>query len=251
MLKRIKPRRIGWLPAVSGIVVFLLVAIMVIEAISHRTRNRVDVSEGLALIEAAQNADVTAIELKIQSMDAQDELGGGRSLKEIFASSVIMGDSMAQGFSEYDILNASSVVADIGVSLTDLDDQIGRVREINPQYIFMTYGANDVLTTNGDVEIFIEQYRNALREVQAQLPNTRVLVNSIFPVRGETLEKYAVYGQVDEYNQALRELCDRLQITFVDNTEIARDTDYEADGLHLKSLFYPKWAVNMAEVTSL
>ena len=115
MLKRIKPRRIGWLPAVSGIVVFLLVAIMVIEAISHRTRNRVDVSEGLALIEAAQNADVTAIELKIQSLDAQDELGGGRSLKEIFASSVIMGDSMAQGFSEYDILNASSVVADIGV----------------------------------------------------------------------------------------------------------------------------------------
>ena len=184
MLKRIKPRRIGWLPAVSGIVVFLLVDIMVIEAISHRTRNRVDVSEGLALIEAAQNADVTAIELKIQSLDAQDELGGGRSLKEIFASSVIMGDSMAQGFSEYDILNASSVVADIGVSLTDLDDQIGRVREINPQYIFMTYGANDVLTTNGDVEIFIEQYRNALREVQAQLPNTRVLVNSIFPVRG-------------------------------------------------------------------
>ena len=42
-----------------------------------------------------------------------------------------------------------------------------------------------------------------------------------------------------------------MQITYVDTTEIARDTDYEADGLHLKSLFYPKWAVNMAEVTSL
>lgn len=246
-----KARRIGWMPIISGIVALLLIAIVVIEAISNRTKSRVDVSEGLALIEAAQGADVAAIELKIQSLDAQDELGGGRSLKEIFASSVIMGDSMAQGFAEYDILNASSVVADIGVSLTDLNAQIERVREINPQYIFMTYGANDILTTNGDVDLFIEQYRNALREIQAQLPNTRVLVNSLFPVQGETLEKYEAYQYVGEYNQALQELCDRLQITFIDNTEIVKSTDYEADGLHLKSLFYPGWAVHMAEVTSL
>lgn len=246
-----KVRRIGWMPIISGIVALLLIAIVVIEAISNRTKSRVDVSEGLALIEAAQGADVAAIELKIQSLDAQDELGGGRSLKEIFASSVIMGDSMAQGFAEYDILNASSVVADIGVSLTDLNAQIERVREINPQYIFMTYGANDILTTNGDVDLFIEQYRNALREIQAQLPNTRVLVNSLFPVQGETLEKYEAYQYVGEYNQALQELCDRLQITFIDNTEIVKSTDYEADGLHLKSLFYPSWAVHMAEVTSL
>ena len=35
-----------------------------------------------------------------------------------------MGDSISEAFTEYDLLNASSVVAKIGVELDELDDQI-------------------------------------------------------------------------------------------------------------------------------
>ena len=57
--------------------------------------------------------------------------------------------------------------------------------------------------------------------------------------------------KIEKYNQALQALCDEQQIGFIDNTVIVENSDYEEDGIHLKSPFYPRWAVHMAEVTSL
>lgn len=244
-------KRRKWWPLLLGVVVVLLFCIMLIEGISNRAKMQVDTSQGLEIIKAAEEGDVTAVELKIQSLDAQSQLGGDRSLKEIFASAVIMGDSMALGFAEYDVLNASSVVADAGVSLTDLDEQIKKVKEINPQYIFMTYGLNDVVTTKGDEAKFAEQYKSAVKQIQTELPNTRIFVNSLFTVQSKAAEKEAVYEKIEKYNQALQALCDEQQIGFIDNTVIVENSDYEEDGIHLKSPFYPRWAVHMAEVTSL
>lgn len=248
-LSTIKKRK--WWPLLLGVVVVLFLCIMLIEGISNRARMRVDTSQGLEFIKTAEAGDATAIELKIQSLDAQSQLGGDRSLKEIFATAVIMGDSMAMGFAEYDVLSTLSVVAESGVVLTGLDEQIEKVKEINPQYIFMTYGLNDIVTTKGDAQKFTEQYKNAVKQIQAELPNTRIFVNSLFPVQAKAAEKETAYEKIEEYNQALQELCDQQQITFIDNTGIVEDSDYEEDGIHLKSPFYPQWAVRMAEVTSL
>ena len=48
-----------------------------------------------------------------------------------------MGDSITEGFSEYDVLNASSVVSKIGVHLNELDEQVQQVKELDPQVIFL------------------------------------------------------------------------------------------------------------------
>ena len=55
----------------------------------------------------------------------------------MFASTVVMGDSITEGFTAYDVLNANSVVSKIGASLTDLDDQCEKLKEINPQMVFV------------------------------------------------------------------------------------------------------------------
>lgn len=39
-----------------------------------------------------------------------------------------MGDSISSGFSEYDVLNASSVVAKRGIQLEGLDEQISQAK---------------------------------------------------------------------------------------------------------------------------
>ena len=75
----------------------------------------------------------------------------------MFASTVVMGDSITEGFTAYDVLNANSVVSKIGASLTDLDDQCEKLKEINPQMVFVSYGMNDVINTNGDTDTFIKQ----------------------------------------------------------------------------------------------
>ncbi len=239
----------------------LFVIIMAVEGIGSLTSKKVDITEGLQIIERAEAAEVTAIEKKIQNLEEQDkkeaeaetetETEDTRSIKEIFTSAVVMGDSITAGFSEYDILNASSVVAEIGAGLEGAEDQIGKLKELNPQVVFLSYGMNDMLSTQGDTDTFIDHYKAMIKELQKEVPNTKIFINSIFPVSAQEMEREPVFQQVDLYNEALREMCDKQQIAYVDNTELVSDRYYEEDGIHFKPDFYPVWAKRMAEVASL
>lgn len=233
----------------------LFVIIMAVEGIGSLTRKRVDITEGLQIIEQAEAAEVTAIETKIQNLEEQEkkeaEVEDTRSIKEIFTSAVVMGDSITAGFSEYDILNASSVVAEIGAGLEGTEDQIGKVKEINPQVVFLSYGMNDILSTQGDTDTFINNYKAVIKELQKEVPNTKIFVNSIFPVSRQEREREPIFEQLDLYNEALREMCDKQQIAYVDNTELVSERYYEEDGVHFKPDFYPVWADRMAEVAAL
>lgn len=235
----------------------LFVIIMAVETVDGLTRKKVDTSEGLQVIERAEAAEVTAIETKIQNLEEQEkreaeaETEDTRSMKEIFTSAVVMGDSITAGFSEYDILNASSVVAEIGAGLEGMGDQIGKLKELNPQVVFLSYGMNDMLSTQGDTDIFIDNYKAVIKELQKEVPNTKIFINSIFPVSKQEREREPVFEQLDKYNEALREMCDKQQIAYVDNTELVSERYYEEDGVHFKPDFYPVWAARMAEVAAL
>ncbi len=233
----------------------LTVVIISVEAVGSLTRKKVDTSEGLDIIKQAEAAEVTVIETKIQNLEEQEkkeaEAEDTRSIKEIFATAAVMGDSITAGFTEYDILNASSVVAEIGAGLEGLEEQIGKLKELNPQVVFLSYGMNDILSTQGDVDAFIDKYKSVIKQMQKEVPNTKIFINSIFPVSRQEREREPLFQELDAYNEALREMCDRQQIAYVDNTELVSDRYYEEDGVHFKPDFYPVWAKRMAEVASL
>lgn len=239
----------------------LIIGILIAEGISSLSRGKVDTSEGLKIMKQAKKADVTAIENKIEKLEEKDKADNkekdkeeedtDRNYKAIFANAVIMGDSISEAFTEYDILNASSVIAKIGVELDELDEQVAKVEKLNPQLIFLSYGMNDIIATNGDTDEFIKQYDALLKELQKKLPDTKLFVNSIFPVQEQEIEKEPAYEKLADYNEALRELCDKRQIAFIDNTDLVSDSDYEEDGVHFKAEFYPYWLNRMAEVAAL
>lgn len=235
------------------VVVVLIAGIMIAEGISGMKKKKTDTSEGLKIIEQAESADVTAIETKIGQLEAKDSKGqeDTRSLKEIFGSAVVMGDSISEGFIEFDILNTSSVISKIGVELDELDEQVEQLVKVNPQVVFLTLGANDILATKGDEKAYIEQYKALIEEIQTKLPETKIFINSIFPVQKWRVEEEPLFEHIDAYNQALREMCDKLQIAYVDNTELVSERYYESDGMHFKSDFYPIWARRMAEFAAL
>ena len=235
------------------VVVVLIAGIMIAEGISGMKKKKTDTSEGLKIIEQAESADVTAIETKIGQLEAKDSKGqeDTRSLKEIFGSAVVMGDSISEGFIEFDILNTSSVISKIGVELDELDEQVEQLVKVNPQVVFLTFGANDILATNGDEKAYIEQYKALIEEIQTKLPETKIFINSIFPVQKWRVEEEPLFEHIDAYNQALGEMCDKLQIAYVDNTELVSERYYESDGMHFKSDFYPIWARRMAEFAAL
>lgn len=240
---------------IGGIVlaIVLIAAIMIAEGVSGMKKKKTDVSEGLKIIEQAESADVTAIETKIGQLEAKDSQGqeDTRSLKEIFGSTVVMGDSISEGFAEFDVLNTSSVISKIGVELDELDEQVEQLVKVNPQVVFLTFGANDILATKGDKKAYIEQYKVLIEKIRKKLPETKIFINSIFPVQKWRVEEEPLFEHIAEYNEALRAMCDKLQIAYVDNTELVTDRYYEADGMHFKSDFYPVWARRMAEFSAL
>ena len=147
----------------------------------------------MEIIKQAEAAEVTVIETKIQNLEEQEkkeaEAEDTRSIKEKFTTAVVMGDSITAGFTEYDILNASSVVAEIGAGLGGLEEQIGKLKELNPQVVFLSYGMNDILSTQGDTDAFIDQYKSIIKQMQKELPNTKIFINSIFPVSRQERER--------------------------------------------------------------
>ncbi len=215
-------------------------------------RGETDTSAGVEYIKKEESGDISAIEAKIDLLEKQDAgEGDERSIKEKFSGAVVVGDSITQGFTEYDVLNASSVAAEIGVHLTQMEGLIAKVKELSPGIIFLALGSNDVMATNGDTEKFISQYQELINQFQKEVPDAHIFVNAIFPVQDKAIEKEPELKDIAEYNSALKELCDSKTIGFIDNTEIVSEEYFEQDGVHFKASFYPIWAERMAEVASL
>ena len=255
MMKMKRRKSIIYCCAAVGLVIVIILAA---EGINSLTRNKVDTSEGLEIIKQASSADVKNIENKMEKLEEKDrenqevqEEIKNRNYKAVFANAVIMGDSISEAFMEYDLLNASSVVAKIGVELDQLDEQIESVAQINPQVIFLAYGMNDIIATRGDTDEFVKQYDELFKKLQEKLPDAKIFVNSIFPVQEQEIEREPAYKNLDQYNEALHSLCDKRQIAFIDNTELVSDSYYEEDGVHFKESFYPFWLNRMAEGASL
>ena len=251
-MKRISRKRKRLLFIGACALVLILLVILAVQGIRRLTSPRVDTEQGVEYIKAAESEDIATIEQKISQLEQQD--GGDdtdRSCKEKFASSVVMGDSITEGFSEYDVLNASSVVSKIGVHLNELDEQVQQVKELDPQVIFLAYGMNDVISTAGDTAQFLEEYETLVDQLREEVPNAHIYVNSIFPVTDSAVKKEPELAQISEYNTALKGMCDEMQVGFIDNTELVEDQYYEEDGVHFKAEFYPIWAERMAEVAAL
>lgn len=234
------------------IAVAAAVIILIVQVIRGLLGGRVDTSAGLEYIQQEEAGDITAIEEKISLLEQQDNNAEDtRSIKEKFAGAVVLGDSVAEGFLEYDILNASSVAAEIGVHLDELDGQIANVKELSPSVLFLYLGMNDVTATNGDVDSFISEYRAVLTQLKEEVPDAHIFVNSIFPVQEKVIEEEPLLAKIPEYNEALKELCDSQTVAFIDNTSLVEEQYYEQDGVHFKADFYPIWAQRMAEVAAL
>lgn len=240
---------------ILGAIVIAMALFAVIKIVGILTTKKVDTAEGIAIIKEEESQNLDTVENKIKKMEAQEkadaEALANRTNKQIFVNSVVMGDSITEAFTDYDILDPSSVISKIGVSVTDIDDAIATVAQMNPDAIFLSYGMNDIISTRGDSGLFKEQYAKVIDELKEKLPSSRIFVNSIFPVQQQEIDREPVFQHLSEYNEMLATLCDEEQITFIDNTSLVKTEYYEEDGVHFTSEFYPLWAGHMAEVAAL
>jgi hypothetical protein len=90
-----------------GCALVITVILLAVQGVSNLTKKPVDTSEGIAYIKGKESADAKTIEQKINQLEKKDGTGDSsdtRSMKERFSGAVVMGDSIAASFTEYDVL---------------------------------------------------------------------------------------------------------------------------------------------------
>lgn len=242
--------------AVLGFILYLAAGLLALYmGITKFTTKAPDTEEGLKAIRELENADVATVEKKIDDLQKaskhrrSDDSEVPVTVK--FRDAVVMGDSIASGLSVYEVLNEENVVADIGISIDAADDAVSRAAGLNPKYVFLAYGENDVEATGGNAEIFGRQYRVLLDKVKTAMPEAKIYVNGILPVKQKEIDRQPFYAELPSYNEELKTICEEENLPFIDNTSLVKEEFYEPDGVHMGMEYYPLWTAHMAEVAGL
>lgn len=166
---------------------------------------------------------------------------------------VFIGDSLAESLLDFRLLRKRNVVARRGRCVDMIDEDILRVILAEPQVVFMEYGKNDIAHFGGDATLFIEEYREKVLKIKNAIPGIKVYINSIIPMHDKIMCRVGGISKIREFNDALRSMCDELNLVFICNEQIMdwKDDIFEYDGVHPKYPFYPKWLKHMVEIANL
>ncbi|MCI8334157.1 MAG: hypothetical protein HFH25_06210 [Lachnospiraceae bacterium] len=221
----------------------------------------------LEWIRAQEQADVGAVEQELaereqaeiaareaeQNPETEEKPMDRQSLRQRFGLAVLVGDSVAEGFLDYEFLEASSVIARKGLRADTAGEEIGKALDLSPTCLFLSMGLNDLEYCRGDSGRFVEYYRERIVEIRESHPDLPVYVCGILPILPGAVEKKAELGYVDAFNEALRQMCEEFQLPFIEGGDLleGREEWYQKDEIHLKSEFYPLWLGRMEEVAGL
>ena len=180
-----------------------------------------------------------------------------------FSQVSFVGDSLTQGMQMYDtglpgamfcayrgvgpnaIVNGTSCKRADGVAEVPLDALTAQ----QPKAVYLLLGTN-VLGTDSDYTSFLTYYRLMLDMISQALPNTKIYVQSITPVRPEVSQKSpGLYKErLCEINDALSAIALEKGCTFLNLWEALADENgdlieeyAQPDGYHLLPAGYDAW----------
>ena len=246
---------------IQGVLLVLLALILAVVLVrcSSTRKERASIKKGidyLHSIDSEEELAATEKVIKEQRAAAITQLLAGEGESEdgfdpwgYFSDSVILGDSRSVGFYLFDYLPQERVMAEPGNTIQTIDGYMDAIKSINPSYIFLCYGLNDVTSGRWDsAEAWISEYREEVKKLHEQFPDTTVVINSILPVVEEkavsTNERVKL---VPEYAAALQQFCETDHILYVNCDETAAEHQdmVDVDGIHYMTTFYPYWAGEM------
>ena len=249
-----------------AILVYFLIAVLVVIILKFPDADKITddsgdvaaVEQGTELLDRYDSQDTTAVENEVRSVRAaiaqraalaassRGESAEAADLTSAFAEAVVMGDSQAEAFEAYQVLPSQSVAATIGRSIVTAEDDYQKTVGRNPRQVFITYGMNDCLIYNGDVQKFIDAYSDLISRLQNDIPGVQIYICSIIVPSDAAIAKKPALTGVTAYNAALQQLAVQLNLVYVDASSLIRPDLYAPDGLHMSKSFYQSWAYYMA-----
>jgi hypothetical protein len=189
---------------------------------------------------------VTKDEVESDSQDGQNVD------KAFFKKSLFLGDSITEGIASYEILDDVNVYANKGFTVLKAEKDIQGIVKSKPDNIFILLGVNDIL--NGiSSEKFVSDYGQLIDSIMQKLPDTKIYVQSIFPVTANTEKKKPklTNSRINEFNEALVTMTKEKGVNYIDVASEFKDgngymqQESSADGIHLKAKSYKTWISNV------
>ena len=171
--------------------------------------------------------------------------------REIFADSVILGDSIAESISYYQVLDPSTVMAKIGASMRAADEQIDVAAGLNPKKVFIYFGLNDIEELKTNYDKYRSEYETIIQHIREKIPNAEIYANLLFSVIDTEEAGGPEYADLSPYNNIIIEVCEEYQVNCIDCTGIVKESFFEPDGCHFKYQFYPCWLYSMGLLAGL
>lgn len=172
-----------------------------------------------------------------------DIKSGKTSLRKVFANTCFVGDSLINGLETYNILNSDKIISQVSARFSHLEDNLKKIITLNPKVLILHYGINMLWSDDTGLRWFIEDYSELVRKLKDNLPHTRIIVSSIFPVN-EELAGDVIFERIPIHNTALKNMCKEIGVEFLDSTELVKECEeyYGSDGIHFSAGFYSeKW----------
>lgn len=160
---------------------------------------------------------------------------------------VFLGDSITEGGHWSELFHSAEVLnRGIGGDTTqDVLDRVGQIYALQPARLFLMIGVND-LNKGTAMQTTLANYRMLFDGFAQNLPDTRVVVQSVLPVNAQW-RMGAKNPDIDRLNDFLRDESAVRGYTFVDLHALFRDnegalrSELSNDGIHLLGAGYQLW----------
>lgn len=172
------------------------------------------------------------------SNDAEDPMS---RIRQVMDNSIIIGDSITEGFKAYGFLDDNVVYSKIGASLTTVDDLFDSTSEAKPECLFLAFGMNDIGNLGGKTKDFKKIYTEKIDTFMKSNPKTKVVLLTIVPPSENAISEKPILKNYDKYNKVILEIASKKKLQVVDTVKILKDHPdlHEPDGIHVRSSFYP------------
>lgn len=161
---------------------------------------------------------------------------------------IFLGDSITDEGEWTELLDNPNIM-NRGISGDTTDGVLNRLEQIiksRPQKIFLMIGINDLVFKNKSIENILENYKQILHELKTNIPETKVLIQSVLPVNNQ-IKDYYNNENILVLNMGLKKLSQAFQYEYIDiyprlaDSTNQLDTRYTLDGLHLNGQGYLVW----------
>ena len=190
----------------NRIVVFLLALIAILAVVliivKHSQNSKTaEVQAGVAYLESLEAQSAEDVETQIKQINKEnlakerEEIirkleSGELDVWSQFKDYVLMGDSRAVGYEYWHFLPDDHVIASAGATIREIKTNMETVVAMNPSYVFLCYGLNDVSIGFWPTpEDYVEEFTQTLKELESRIPGVKIIVSSILPAQDPAFQR--------------------------------------------------------------